>query len=413
MKKYYIFGLVVLFALAACNKNEINQLPVQKALKIDFIKQPYTYLQTKYIDLTLAYEFKKQGQAYKPDKLSFDQKLELINLLDSTRIDDENDIKFYQTLEGQLISEINSHPYLQNFVKRFASKFYDPNDMIIDMGLGDTDNLSKYLILYCYETGFDVYGKCLERETLTGEEEWNLSLPLPPYPKGMEVEDGEPSNSPPIQKAVRYTLSTRWGKTIEYMFKSDNVPISIRDSVTKYMKVWAAAANNKIQFKEITKDIGWNQFLWCIGCKYFIRVREEYLAGNDGTSSVGNMPYAFLRLIKYPSQRTCLHELGHTLGLFHEHQRPDRDDYVTYYFNNVKSDQIGNFTKMPAGSYNYYGSTFDFESIMIYYSWAYAKNGYTGKTADATMLKKNGTDFWYNTKLSATDKSVIKQIYNY
>jgi len=35
MKKYYIFGLVVLFALAACNKNELNQPTMQKAPAVD------------------------------------------------------------------------------------------------------------------------------------------------------------------------------------------------------------------------------------------------------------------------------------------------------------------------------------------------------------------------------------------
>lgn len=32
---------------------------------------------------------------------------------------------------------------------------------------------------------------------------------------------------------------------------------------------------------------------------------------------------------------TLLHELGHTIGLYHEHMRPDRDEYVEIFTANI------------------------------------------------------------------------------
>jgi hypothetical protein len=60
---------------------------------------------------------------------------------------------------------------------------------------------------------------------------------------------------------------------------------------------------------------------------------------------------------------TVSHELGHAIGLFHEHQRADRDSYVTIDFTNVRQNAEGNFnilSNLPlVGEY-------DFGSIMHY-----------------------------------------------
>lgn len=37
------------------------------------------------------------------------------------------------------------------------------------------------------------------------------------------------------------------------------------------------------------------------------------------------------------SRYTVIHELFHALGLHHEHNRMDRDDYVTIHYENMKS----------------------------------------------------------------------------
>jgi hypothetical protein len=90
---------------------------------------------------------------------------------------------------------------------------------------------------------------------------------------------------------------------------------------------------------------------------------------------------------------------------------------------------------MTAGSYNYYGSTFDFNSIMLYDSRAYGITviddveiytqyiksllfsapfpGSTGYHTAITIKKKDGTLFQASANISPTDKNVICQIYNY
>ena len=64
------------------------------------------------------------------------------------------------------------------------------------------------------------------------------------------------------------------------------------------------------------------------------------------------------------TNHTVAHELGHVFGFIHEHQRPDRDTYITILPENVVAGALGNFTKVtsltdPPGEY-------DLASIMHY-----------------------------------------------
>lgn len=58
-----------------------------------------------------------------------------------------------------------------------------------------------------------------------------------------------------------------------------------------------------------------------------------------------------------------LHELGHSLGFIHEHQRSDRDTYVTILTANIAPGQEGAFTIVP-GTINL--GPYDFRSAMHY-----------------------------------------------
>jgi len=389
-------AMAFVLIFGACQKNDVNML---KSTTNDFSEQPYTYLQNKYLDLAIAYELNKQGNVYYSDGLTLEEKVEMILQLDATKTDNatdetEADVCFYENLVNELMDEINSHPYIQAFVTNFAlAEYYDENDMIVYTGYSDChDAISKFEILRYYEKGVDVIAYYTARNNLTGDEDWT---PLP------DIEDL-------AQKAVRYKLHALWGKTIEYMWNGVNS--TVKANTLLAMADWKAAANNKITFSEIIKNIESNKFLWCIGCKYFIRISQNTNSDNISWSSIGNVPYAYINYSTsavYP--RTYRHELGHNLGLDHEHQRPDRDTYITYHSNNVESGAGKYFGKMTAGSDNTYNSTFDFESIMLYHNTTFGKkvNGVT----QITLTKKDGSTWTTPTTISATDQTVIRKMY--
>lgn len=69
----------------------------------------------------------------------------------------------------------------------------------------------------------------------------------------------------------------------------------------------------------------------------------------------------------------ALHEIGHSLGLFHEHTREDRDEYIRIRWENMDKLYENNF-KM----YSHHPATktvpFDYQSIMLYRRDAFAKS---------------------------------------
>ena len=55
----------------------------------------------------------------------------------------------------------------------------------------------------------------------------------------------------------------------------------------------------------------------------------------------------------------------HTIGFWHEHSRPDRDDYVKIYLDRVKDNRKNNFKKQNMEQANLIGE-YDLCSIMHY-----------------------------------------------
>lgn len=396
MKNIFFISIAAAIVLFSCTKEWSDFPTVPKSWPEEYRQTPYTYLQNKYLDSVLRYELAKQNEAYNSGNYSLDEKMNMICQIDSLKETSEfeptDDVSFYESLSSGLIAEINNHPYIQEFVSRFAQKDnYDANDILVYTGTSDCfDAISKFQILKNYEDGIDVIPLFSIRSSLTGE----------------ETNDLDYSNSFSTNtKGARYSLHAKWGNTIEYMWNTSSP--TIRSSVLSAMSDWRKASNYKISFSEITKNINWNKTCWLMGWKYFIRISHSNSTNYAGRSSIGKVPWAILEFTNgayYP--RTYQHELGHSLGLIHEHQRNDRDNYITYHKENVSVGNRYNFSKMPASSCNYYGTFFDFNSVMLYGS-------YSGNLNNKKALtKKDGSVFLGGSQISDNDKAVIRQIYN-
>ncbi|KAL0280907.1 UNVERIFIED_CONTAM: hypothetical protein PYX00_002062 [Menopon gallinae] len=70
-----------------------------------------------------------------------------------------------------------------------------------------------------------------------------------------------------------------------------------------------------------------------------------------------------------------VHELGHVVGFWHEHTRPDRDNHVQIIRENIMSGQEYNFNKLNEDEVNSLGLPYDYDSIMHY-----AKNTFSRGT---------------------------------
>ena len=71
---------------------------------------------------------------------------------------------------------------------------------------------------------------------------------------------------------------------------------------------------------------------------------------------------------------TILHEMGHTIGLWHEQSRADRNTYISVNYNNLIKGSISNFNQIYDNAQTF-GTLFDYASIMEYPAFSFSRNG--------------------------------------
>lgn len=103
----------------------------------------------------------------------------------------------------------------------------------------------------------------------------------------------------------------------------------------------------------------------------------------------------------------AIHEIGHALGISHEHQRPDRDEHVNIVTENIETGKESNFNKKSADDVITLGD-YDFLSIMHYGGYAFSVD-YGNKP---TITKKDGTPVEAQRDgLSTCDVKTLHELY--
>jgi hypothetical protein len=111
---------------------------------------------------------------------------------------------------------------------------------------------------------------------------------------------------------------------------------------------------------------------------YVLITFDSGLGDNEGLADIGNQPGAlqYVWLGETPGTSLVVHELGHTIGLFHEQSRNDRDAHVQILWDNIVPGQSHNFLRYgDLGIVGLDVNRYDYASIMHYASTTYSDDG--------------------------------------
>ena len=100
----------------------------------------------------------------------------------------------------------------------------------------------------------------------------------------------------------------------------------------------------------------------------------------------------------------CIHEIGHTVGLWHEQSRIDRDDYIAINKDNIDPGMLHNFDQHVTDGIDL--GAYDYGSIMHYPKDAFSRDG-----GDTIVPKHAGVDIGQRVGLSEGDISAVKLLY--
>ncbi|KAJ8890676.1 hypothetical protein PR048_010185 [Dryococelus australis] len=108
------------------------------------------------------------------------------------------------------------------------------------------------------------------------------------------------------------------------------------------------------------------------------------------------------------SEGRAIHELMHTLGLFHEQARADRDTYVRVHEDNICKGYKKNFKKQSLENTTY-AFEYDYNSIMHYGKYFFSKK--RGKPTITAKLGKK-VRLGQRRAMSKTDCLKVNHLYN-
>ena len=184
------------------------------------------------------------------------------------------------------------------------------------------------------------------------------------------------------------TLSLRWtGGRIPYSIDYD---MPDQGRITTAVNLWNNSLGGAVRFVPRASESVYLRFVRGSGCSANVGMAWiNTVTVGDGCAT-GNV----------------IHELGHSIGLYHEQAREDRNYYVRVLTDNIATGYLRDFTQKISSADDI--GPYNFDSIMHYSAYAGTVNGFpTMETIPAGIPigQRNG--------LSAGDIAGVRQMYGY
>lgn len=252
----------------------------------------------------------------------------------------------------------------------------------------------KYLIvLLCF------FGsEALSSETKSGyisspngaiKVEYQLENNIPIMEGDIEIDPAENKQDLAIKGAGKWLWFRKWPKkTIPYVI-DPTIPHKQRiewainhiSQKTGFKLIPRVKQRDYVYFKYNGKDGGCSSFVGRKWGKQYIRIPEWCSAGS------------------------IVHEILHAIGMRHEQTRWDRNQYVKIHWDNIQKEQRHNFNRLFFYTRSY--TDFDFDSIMLYGPFSFAKD-----PNKPTITKADGSLYQVNRKeMSSLDIKTIEKMY--
>ncbi|XP_068152674.1 protein tolkin [Drosophila tropicalis] len=106
-----------------------------------------------------------------------------------------------------------------------------------------------------------------------------------------------------------------------------------------------------------------------------------------------------------------VHELGHVVGFWHEHTRPDREKHVVIEHNNIMKGQDYNFNMLSADEVDSLGMAYDYDSIMHYARNTFSKGTYLDTILPIEMKGRKRPEIGQRLRLSQGDIAQANLLY--
>eukprot|EP00112_Aurelia_sp_Birch-Aquarium-sp1_P024367 Seg768.6 transcript_id=Seg768.6/GoldUCD/mRNA.D3Y31 product="Meprin A subunit beta" protein_id=Seg768.6/GoldUCD/D3Y31 len=108
------------------------------------------------------------------------------------------------------------------------------------------------------------------------------------------------------------------------------------------------------------------------------------------------------------SRATVAHELAHAMGFWHEQSRPDRDNYIKIFWENIEKDNAYNFNKHDNSEVDSLGTPYDHYSMMQYDETSFSMNGNLTMKAKQRHIVQLGNEVGFTNIDSAQAMKLYK-----